>query len=435
MRGVALLISVLLLVPLAHALVAPRVDVEPLVAPFPTDITDAEVLMLLAPQLGVAPTRLSIPQADLAGTSLGALVERFAARAELVVTPEEVAAFDALDPRLALPVATMLLAMEQAWTLRDRAFADWTPEEIEATQAALREGAPLPRLPDPQTMEDLVNAAILLSDAIESIVIPQLQAAADAGVWPATAVADAAGVLRVGGTGNDVETLDRFLMVDARGDDTYHNNAGGGFVSIATPQRSRPVAVAIDLRGNDVYRQPAVFPAFGAGAFGLGVLYALGGDDRYEPTSSGGSAGFGSLGVGIFRDTAGKDWHYGHSSLGYSNFGFGYFRDDGGDDYYRAWFSAGGFADNGGLGVFWDRGGTDSYVSSSGVVELWGYSRRGGSGWFVDESTAEDQWRALNGVPHPLACNDCTWAAGTDDGGQGNDNRGGLAAIIASTSP
>ncbi|HET6403969.1 MAG TPA: hypothetical protein VFH78_04930, partial [Candidatus Thermoplasmatota archaeon] len=181
MRGVALLISVLLLVPLAHALVAPRVDVEPLVAPFPADIKDAEVLMLLAPQLGVAPTRLPIPQADLAETSLGALVQRFAARAELLVTPEEVAAFDALDPRLALPVATMLLAMEQAWTLRDRAFADWTPEQIEATQAALREGAPLPRLPDPQTMEDLVNAAILLSDTIESIVIPQLQAAADAG--------------------------------------------------------------------------------------------------------------------------------------------------------------------------------------------------------------------------------------------------------------
>ena len=202
-------------------------------------------------------------------------------------------------------------------------------------------------------------------------------------------------------------------------------------MSIATPQRSRPVAVAIDLRGNDVYRQPSVFPAFGAGEFGIGLMYELGGDDSYTPTSAAGSAGSGGIGVGVFRDVAGNDWHFGWDSLGYTNSVVGYYRDDGGDDYYRAYASSGGYSENGGLAVMWDRAGADQYVSTSGSTWLWGYDRSGGRAWFVDESAFNDEWYALtSGAPHPWACNNCTWRAGATDGGRGNDNSGGLAHII-----
>ena len=261
-------------------------------------------------------------------------------------------------------------------------------------------------------------------------------AAADAGVWPTTAVADAAGVLRVGGTGNDVETLDRFLIVDARGDDTYHNNGGGGFVRVFAPQTSRPVAVAIDLSGNDTYWRPALNPAFGAGTLALGLLYEMSGNDHYQPTTSAGSAGFASIGVGIFRDVAGDDYHFGFGSFGYSNAGLGYYRDDEGDDHYRAWFSSGGYAENSGTAIMWERSGQDRYLSSSGTWDLWGYERNGGRGWFIDETSSIDSWQTLSsGAPHPLACNDCTWIAGTAGGGRGNDNRGGLAYLVAKQDP
>ncbi|HET6403358.1 MAG TPA: hypothetical protein VFH78_01820, partial [Candidatus Thermoplasmatota archaeon] len=157
----------------------------------------------------------------------------------------------------------------------------------------------------------------------------------------------------------------------------------------------------------------------------------LGGDDSYTPTSAAGSAGSGGIGIGVFRDVAGNDWHFGWDSLGYTNSVLGYYRDDAGNDHYRAWFSSGGFSENGGLALMWDRAGADEYISSSSSTWLWGYDR-GGRAWFVDETASADVWYALtSGMAHPLACNDCTWTAGTTGSGRGNDNRGGLAYIIA----
>ena len=421
--------------PMASALLAPRIDVDDAaIAPFPADITDAEVLLLLAHQMGLQATRLPIPIAP-PDADLGALASALGARAGLELAQEDIDAFRALDPLVALPTATLILAMLQAWDLRDLAFADWTEEDYTSAEHALQLGLEPPKVLTPDQMESLLNAAILLSDTIESIVIPQLELAANAGVWPPIAIADPVGVLRIGSSGNDIETIDRILQIDARGDDVYRNNAGGAVIEIS-PRVVRPIAASIDLSGNDVYEREIPLPAQGAGRFGIGLLYDLRGDDRYHSLTD--STGSGKVGVGLLRDASGADrYRVDLFSLGSSAAGLGYLRDDAGDDIYHAGALAGGSGVTGGMGVFWDRGGIDEYGSRFGDTAMWGWAETDGKGWFVDETASTDTYVNLFNPsrPHPRACNTCIWSAGLTPGGRGNDNYGGLAYLIAKQAP
>jgi hypothetical protein len=132
-------------------------------------------------------------------------------------------------------------------------------------------------------------------------------------------------------------TVNRALIVDVGGSDTYRNNAGGA------NRNHEPVAAVVDLAGDDGYGSHWSGPDFGdngGGIFGVGFLYDAAGDDEYR-----GGATLASNG-GAF-------------------FGHGRLVDDAGDDLYlsaRTWCDV---CVNGGAwlssGLLWDRGGTDTY--------------------------------------------------------------------------
>jgi len=436
----ALTLPTILLVigaPLAGALLTPQIDLDDAgIALFPPDITDADVLALLAASMGLQPARLPVPLAP-SDADVGLLAQQLGARADLRLSEDDIAAFRTLDPLVAQPTATLILATLQAWDLRDAAFAGWTMADYALVERQMSAGEPLSKVLTPDQMEMLLTAAIMLSDTIESIVIPQLEFAAQAGVWPPIAVADPVGVLRIGSSGNDLETVDRIIQLDGRGNDVYKNNAGGAVIA---PQglgvTVRPIAVSIDLSGHDTYEGKPDLAAQGGGDFGIGLLYDLAGDDSYWSDLNG--AGSGGVGIGIFRDTQGSErYQAGQTGLGAGIAGFGYFRDDEGDDVYRAGHVTGGYGTTGGLGVFWDRGGVDEYGSMIGSTAIWGWAQLDGKGWFVEETASEDAYvNLLNpSRPHPRACNTCTWIGGNTPGGRGNDNYGGLAYLIAKQDP
>jgi len=430
-RATAITIIILLSLPAAGALLAPLPLGGEILPAFPADIRDGDVLMLLAEHRGMRIERLPVPIPPGEFT-LGTAVTLVATRANAEVAAADIAAFDALDPQLQAPLSTMLLAIDQAWALRNEAFQDVPLEDQRAARAAIMRGEldEVTVVGGPGDQELLLQAAILLSDTIESIVIPQLQAAAALGVWPATPVFDGVGILRVGGTGNDIETLDRILQVDARGDNSYFNNAGASTVAQDLDPETLDIAssVSLDLSGNDVYRKGDI--AQGSGMLGIGLLYDLDGDDIYDDASH--STGYGGVGVGIFRDIKGEDYYdESGNSLGTGFQGVGYFRDDKGNDAFRLWGPGGGYSALDGIGLLWDRAGDDSHLTPTGGRDSWGYVINSGDGWFVDEGAGADTFSSETNPPHPFACNNCIWESGAVGTGYGNDNRGGLPFLLA----
>ena len=432
MRTIVVPIVILLLAaPAAGALLAPGALPPPL---FPPDITDAEVLALLAASMGLQPTRLPIPLAP-PDADVGLLAQELGARADLHLTDVDIAAFRALHPLIAQPTATLILATLQAWDVRDAAFVDWTMDDYALVEHQMSAGEPLAKVLTPDQMEMLLTAAIMLSDTIESVVIPQLEFAAQAGVWPPIAVADPVGVLRIGSSGNDLETVDRIIQLDGRGNDVYKNNAGGAVITAAGP-RVWPIAVSIDLAGDDMYEMTIVRPSQGGARFGLGLLYDISGDDDYRSRDD--SAGSGGVGIGLFRDTSGNDrYRTGQNGYGAGIAGVGYLRDDQGNDAYHVGAISGGYGTTGGIGLFWDRAGTEEYGALFGSDTLWGWAQLDGKGWFVEETASQDSYLNLQNPSqaHPRACNTCTWIGGDTPGGRGNDNHGGLAYLVARQDP
>lgn len=441
MRALAIFLVGILLVGPAGALVVPHPGPSAValaaqqVVPLPDDIKDAEVLALLAASMGWRVERLPIPT-PAPGLTVSDMVLRLGARAGVPVAPGDAAAFAALDAQLAAPLLVLLVAVEEAWVLRDEAFADVTQEMIDEARRAMAAGdvESMALALEPANIELLVTAAIMLSDTIESVVIPGLQAASDAGVWPASEIADPVGVLRVGGTGDDVETVDRIVQVDARGNDAYYNNAGGTTVLSDFDQTTidTPIAAHIDLAGDDKYYSDSNGPAQGSAEIGIGIAYDIGGNDTYWCNKH--CAGGASAGVGIHRDTAGDDAYRGvEFSFGFGNYGIGFLRNDVGNETYTTSTQSGGYGYPRAVALLWDRSGTDLYRGSGGGMELYGFGRDGGRGWFVDEGSEIDAWQNIpNGDPHPKMCNDCIWSAGRPSPtGKGNDNQGGLAYLLA----
>jgi len=183
----------------------------------------------------------------------------------------------------------------------------------------------------------------------------------------------------VGGTGSNTYTEDYDLLIDQGGDDVYANAPGA-----ADPLVNRiPVAVAIDLGGNDRYAttlpREGSFVAQGSGERGgIGLLVDVAGDDTYEaiveqqPTATPGrrvcAMGCGITGVGVLADLAGDD-RYTHANVGPSALGTGVLL---GSSYLEFEEANGlGVGYEGGLGVLTDRGGSnDSYLELGNPVPV-----------------------------------------------------------------
>lgn len=217
-------------------------------------------------------------------------------------------------------------------------------------------------------------------------------------------------------TEDSTYSTDYMLQVDAGGDDTYNNNAGGA----KSTGNSTDAAALIDLGGTDTYagrngggwynrtKNPSGpynthSPKEGEAA---GFLLDAGtGDDTYRPMTTGsyldqrwgrnrlteakpgslGTNGGARRGIGFLVDTGGSDT-YDAGGMGTNGggdrTGVGFLLDGGsGDDTYK---SSGGVTNGGsraGQGFLYDAGGDDSYDANGGG------SNGGGAGGIVGVST------------------------------------------------
>ena len=442
MRGTPLtLVALLLTAPLVASLPA----APPATPALPPDLSDGDLLRLLAAHQGIAlrEPRLVVPRdATLEGVTLD-----LARRAGVTLTDAQCAELRDLDPRVAAPTLALLLAVGQAWDLRDEAFARVPPQDearLRALDPASHEAA---ELAAPVDMRPLYEAAILLLDTLEGAALPALQDAARTVPWPAAPLVDNP-VLRLGGAGNDAIATDRILQIDPAGNDLYRNNAGASTLLDPATLLQTPIAVSVDLAGDDVYdRLPTVGgyrpPAQGSGLLGVGVLVDVEGEDSYSSGAySNGAAGFG---IGILREVRGHDAYVGGSnSLGTSAAAVGILRDDGGSDTYHAGSASGGasiaapiFLDDT-LGLLWDRAGGDFYYTRTPQNDAYGWVGVSGTGLFIDEGSEVDFYQTtINEGPWQHGCNDCTWESGLalPPKGRGYDNSGGLPRALAEAPP
>ena len=440
MRRIPVALAFLVALPAVSALAIPHdLSPPPGIAPLPDDLRDGELVRVLAAHAGHHPVvpKLVLPRDQ----TLASLVMKLGARGGVPLRAADVAPFAALDARVQAPAFVMLAAVDQAWDLRDRAFARLTVGEqrelyaLERARMDARSATITPREAELEAMVDkasLIAAAILLLDTIDDSVTPLVEQAVAAGAWPATATADPVGVLRIGGTGNDVETIDRIVQIDPRGDDVYRNNAGGNtlLADLDPTTLDSAIAISLDYAGNDSYNTSST-GVQGFGGFGIGVLRDHGGNDAYR--CSQGCQGSDVLGIGILRDDAGND---AYTSLGFAAGSadvISIARDDAGNDTWtvNGWSGGASFRDSS-TGLLWDRGGKDRYIPRDPYDDQnYGWSISGGRGWFVDEGPELDVYQSTGHT-----CNDCTWIAGSAGvvsgvNGRGNDNRGGLAALLA----
>lgn len=194
----------------------------------------------------------------------------------------------------------------------------------------------------------------------------------DLDIWP---------VLRFDGStcGSSTYANDYLLIVDAGGDDTYRNNAGGNMIDL----NFSPAGSAVTgLRGTGPAKgcQRAIPGLTALDCVPLtGVVLDLAGQDTYgvkeTPDHDTGctgdpvvrrmmTGGAGFLGVSVLRDTgATEDTYTGKTgSLGAGHiFGVGLLSDDGGNDTYSSVRNSQGFALVGGFGLLHDEAGADSY--------------------------------------------------------------------------
>lgn len=163
-------------------------------------------------------------------------------------------------------------------------------------------------------------------------------------------------------------TEDIVLVIDAGGNDTYHNNAGGNHQSFS------PAAALVDLgNGDDAYgnaeslREDGVN---GGGDEGAGVLVDAGGNDTYDAHEEGVNGGGHLGGSGFLLDLAGNDT-------------YGTLTDDG--NYPTKWGAnggGGGARGAGGAGTLVDVAGDDDYRAFSRGVN--GGGNDASSGLLVD---------------------------------------------------
>lgn len=242
-------------------------------------------------------------------------------------------------------------------------------------------------------LHDLVQAGINLASIVEAQDLtpdPSYEAID-------LSVPTAAGSILIGGAGDTLYAPDGpvALAVDVGGDDVYRSSVG------ATSAVSNPVSVLIDLGGADTYEYEVVAdpndlpvwlpsdvdgrlepvlpriagdgpvslsdrPRQGAGRLGVGLLFDLGqGADHYRSLRM--SQGAGLLGVGGLLDQGGADT-YEIEALGQGAglFGLGVLVDLGGaaaEDSFRAWRGSQGFGGPGGVGLLVEAEGPSIYLA------------------------------------------------------------------------
>lgn len=172
---------------------------------------------------------------------------------------------------------------------------------------------------------------------------------------PGRTVTDA-GVILVGGHGDDRYDLDAMqdvaLILEPGGNDTYLEG---------TVSAERPVLAVVDLEGNDVYQgtQPGIQ---GSAVLGVSVVIDANGDDTYEAADVAQGTCLG--GAGALIDLAGSDRYSGVKRVqGYAIGGPAILLDCAGDDDYHAAMLAQGVGGPLGFGLIEDLRGTDHYYA------------------------------------------------------------------------
>jgi hypothetical protein len=123
------------------------------------------------------------------------------------------------------------------------------------------------------------------------------------------------------------------------------------------------VGVLVDGGGDDNY--DCGIYALGGGYWGaVGILADKGGNDHYMSAHYC-LAAPPHYSLGIFQDDAGNDVYYGYlrQAIGHGrDWSLGWFEDSAGDDWYQGGHMSLGQGDVNSIGVFWDKGGNDTYL-------------------------------------------------------------------------
>jgi archaellum component FlaG (FlaF/FlaG flagellin family) len=151
----------------------------------------------------------------------------------------------------------------------------------------------------------LLDAVLELHDALvedpEPVPASSQSTAAPIGLAPYLGV-------ELSTTNANTYSQDFWLLIDAGGNDTYNNNAGGGTTRWSTTSAIAAAAL-VDLGGSDLYRGrtgPETGGDIGAGWIGNGFLLDAGGSDTFNPdASNNGKTGAGVLGSGFLMATSG----------------------------------------------------------------------------------------------------------------------------------
>jgi hypothetical protein len=180
------------------------------------------------------------------------------------------------------------------------------------------------------------------------------------------------GRMLIGGTAAHwYRDTDAAFILDLGGDDFYSGNNGGS-------SSAAPLALAIDLAGNDAY-ESTTRSAQGAGCLGVGGLLDLEGSDEYIALQW--CQGVGYAGVGWLDDRAGDDTYRGRTFCqAVGLFGLGLLIDGAGNDRYEGDAHVQGVGLPRGIGALIERGGNDEYYAKglyptsygdAGIFDAW----------------------------------------------------------------
>ena len=175
------------------------------------------------------------------------------------------------------------------------------------------------------------------------------------------------GLIVIGGPGPNTYDLDQpvALIIDLGGDDLYRGVIG------ASGDADHGNAAVIDLVGNDTYEAAPL--GLATGRLGVGLVIDYAGNDVYRLHSGGGGVAF--AGIGILLDRQGNDAYTGERlTQGAAIGGLGLLLDLGGNDRYTGQGFAIGFGGPLAIGATIDAGGDDHYECVNGLPSAYNVS-------------------------------------------------------------
>ncbi|HEX5647682.1 MAG TPA: hypothetical protein VFX56_11985 [Nitrospira sp.] len=175
------------------------------------------------------------------------------------------------------------------------------------------------------------------------------------------------GLIVIGGPGPNTYDLDQpvALVIDLGGDDLYRGLIG------ASGDEDHGNAAVIDLSGNDTYEAAPL--GLATGRLGVGLVVDHAGNDVYRLQTGGGGVAF--AGIGILLDTQGHDIYTGaRLTQGAAIAGLGLLLDLEGNDRYDGQGFALGFGGPLGVGAAIDAGGDDYYQCIKGLPSAYNAS-------------------------------------------------------------